>query len=703
MTSNQAFYPGNRELPAEVKDRVATTFRQAVDLFRQGRIDETQHGCDLILQMDPAFVPARKLLEKLRNPAAPVDIDSLTAGLPGGEDRLMAARQALAARDFGRAAELANEILRSDLTNTEAQNIGQQAQENIEAAPFVEQFLTRARTHLAAGNLAAARTDIDKARALDPDHPVIRQIENTLATMPVNAPASPASQRAAFDFQSPADNSFIVDSPSRGRSGAEAADFGFSFEEDHSPTTNAISFDNADSGSVTPEVSAGFAMGESQTFDFSTAPSDQASDDQRRIEQYLADGDQAFAAGDPQRATEIWSRIFLLDVTHTGASERIERARRLQLEIEEKVDALETEARALHDSGRTADARAKFEEILRLDPAHTGAAEYLERGPDGTLDFPPLDLDETPSEPADEDAEMAAMYGLPLDTDVEGVELPQQERRERPPRPAVTAAAPAARPAARRGGVLVVIGAVLLLFGAGYYAFTRLAGGSGTTVSADEAETLLRRAQALAEQGKYDQAINLLSSVPATSASRDAAVAMIAEIRNQKAAAGPQTVDGRPAGEVYDELLSDGHTAFAAQDFLRAKAAFERAAKIRPLPPEAVTEYQSAQQQVARLSSALTLFQEGNYNGAIEVLEGLASEDPENVNVRQLLGNAHFNLGANALREENLAAAISRFDSALKINSADETARRSRDIAVRYLDQPKDLLFRIYVKYLPLR
>jgi hypothetical protein len=43
----------------------------------------------------------------------------------------------------------------------------------------------------------------------------------------------------------------------------------------------------------------------------------------------------------------------------------------------------------------------------------------------------------------------------------------------------------------------------------------------------------------------------------------------------------------------------------------------------------------------------------------------------------------------------------------LKANPNDELAKRSRDLAARYSAQPKgtpkDLLYKIYVKYLPLR
>ena len=48
---------------------------------------------------------------------------------------------------------------------------------------------------------------------------------------------------------------------------------------------------------------------------------------QAAIEQYLADGDKAFESGDYQAAIDLWSRIFLIDVTNDEASQRIEKAK----------------------------------------------------------------------------------------------------------------------------------------------------------------------------------------------------------------------------------------------------------------------------------------------------------------------------------------------------------------------------------------
>jgi len=106
---------------------------------------------------------------------------------------------------------------------------------------------------------------------------------------------------------------------------------------------------------------------------------------------------------------------------------------------------------------------------------------------------------------------------------------------------------------------------------------------------------------------------------------------------------------------------------------------------------------------VAKLDNALALFKEGKFEDAITYLQQLNTQDPQNQNIKQLLLNAHFNLGAQALQGDKLPDAIKEFDEVLVSTPKDEIARRSRELAQRYQNQPKDLLYRMYVKYLPLR
>jgi tetratricopeptide (TPR) repeat protein len=704
-------YPGNTSLSSAVKDRVVSTFRQTLALYHLGRTDEVAAGCTLILQMDPTFDPAKKLLDKTRNPALPIDVDNL---LPtDGRSPMQQAREAMAERDFQRVIHLTTEILTDDLLNDEARILGDDAREKLEAAPFVEQFTRRCDTSIDAGNIAAAKMELEKARALDPTHPDVVRIAKALASRgaaPVAAPPAP---------------SFVVEAPQQpsGRGTAQAADFGFAFEEEK-PTevsfanfsfdTPAASSDSPfgggfsfDTPSATPAGSGPLQSGASE-FDFTTASVETSADDQKKIAQYLADGDRAFDSGDYQQAIDLWSRIFLIDVTNDEASERIERAKAKRRELEQKIEPLLASGIAAFERGDTAAAHRDLNEVLRLDPQNTSAGDYLNRleetvaAPSPSNAYvPPPSLD------ADNSLDMS-MFDEPLAPGVEAPLVPPDPAAAAAPAAAKksgkAAAAPAAKPAkpARKlpTGALAVILAILVLGGGGWFVWNRFMNKPETEQGGGQ--RILTRASTLAKQGKYDQAIALLQDIQPSDPQHDEALVMIADLRAKKNSSA-QMIEGIPAEQYYQQKIDAANTAMAAHDYAAAKLAFEQAQRVKPLPPDLKPQYDTAAQQVAKLDSAKALFAERKYSEAIANLQPLLEQDPQNRNIQKMIVDAQFNLGAMALQEERTADAIKAFDEVLKVNPADEYAKRSRELAARYEGEPKDLLYRIYVKYLPLR
>ncbi len=699
MDQTNSPYPGNRDLPAEVKDRVLSTYRQSLAAHEQGRAEEAIAGCELILTMDSSFMPARALVEQARG--------SDSARAAGGGDALanalLAATRALEARDFQRAIELSNTVLREDLTNSRAQEIGREAQERLEAAPFVDQFLKKARAFLSTGNVKAAHGELDKARSLDPGNPNLRQLEKETPPLPAQSQAFDFSADAPFQFDFDAGSSspqsgeggFVLEEPppvANTRS-SQASDFGFSFEEEP-PASDQ-----------TPEPGPVVLPGEAQTFDFSSASMEMSSDERQRINGLIEDGDAVFEDANYRKATEIWSKIFLLDVTNAAAAERIEKARKLQQELDARVDGILATAIVAFEAGELDNARSGFKQTLLLDPNHPTALEYLKQIPESATahdSVPPdtrsLDFD-PPAPMLEPEEDLYAAYGIPQESDAPTTESTFQPAMPSEPAPA-TSRAPAKK--AKRSGAWVMIAvAALLVAVAGWFAWSYFAG-PAESVADDQSTLILSRAQALAKNERYDQAIDLLSSIEDGDPMHDRAQTLIEQYQSKKAGA-VADVDGRPAAVVFAELLEQGRTAFMANDYVVAKDALTRAAAIQPLPPEAAAILQNATVQVAKLDSAMVLFKEGKYADAVAMLDGLLEQDPENRSIQQLLANAHFNLGATALREDRIDDAVREFDSVLASNPNDDLARRSREIAMRYREEPKDLLFRIYVKYLPLR
>ncbi|HUP65030.1 MAG TPA: tetratricopeptide repeat protein [Thermoanaerobaculia bacterium] len=747
-------YPGNSSLADDVKQRVLTTFSQTLDLYDQGLLDDVVVGCEFVLKMDPQFGPAKQLLQKANDPGAPIDVRDLriqpaggATGTGSGSGGLGEARAAFAARQFQRAADLASAVLRADMTNEEAQRIAEEASERIEAEPFIQQFLVKARTAIENGNTAGARTILEKARALDPDHPEIerlgREADQSASApppspsfdpfasfgtdnSPAGTPASPAAPE--FDFGSfsadhtekptgpdpsgfSTSDSFVVDSgqssPAEGgRSAAPASDFGFTFEEDKDEgpqiTIGKTSPGLHGFGGATAQEAAEQASGD--TFDFAAGSVDLSSEDRSRIEDYLRQGDEAVKRQEYQKAIDVWSRIFLIDVTNDQASQRIEKARLRKMEIDAHVDDLSEEATLLMQRGDAAGARKANQKILELDPANAAAMERLaeiDLMPAGGIAAAPATAAARPSggsHPFDE----ALFLDEPSGGMSEEVLVPPTPGEARRPPQDDDEVDSKTRPVAAASGgrsktlIFGAIGLVVLL-GLGLAAWKIFLSDSGD--SAALRDDPVARAQQMVERGQIDQAIAMLLAVPLDHPRHDDALAYVADLKSRKAA-GAGTIAGRPAAEVFQEQIEKGRQAFLANDYVTARAAFEQAASIQQLPPDVQSVYQRAIAHAARLEDAANLLKSGNYTESIAAAEALLAENPDNVNARQLIDRARFNIGVRALQEERLTDAVAAFDQVLATNPDDALARRARELAIRYETTSKDLLYRIFVKYL---
>ncbi len=709
-------YPGNASLPAAVKDRVVSTFRQTLALYEQGRTDEVVAGCGLILQMDAMFDPAKKLLEKARNPALPIDVGQLLPADP--RSKLDQARAAMAERDFQRVGQITSEILTDDLLNDEARLLGDEAREKVEAAPFVDQFTRRAEQALSAGNVAAAKMDHEKARSLDPTHPEVVRLAKQISARDA---APPRAQ------QTP---SFVVDDSARsaasGRSTAQASDFGFTFEEEKpadvpfsefsfgtpakpaEPNFANFSFDSPTADTSSPFAAPASSPGE---FDFATASVVASDDDQRKIDQFLSDGDRAFTAGDHQQAIDLWSRIFLIDVTNDQASDRIERAKAKRREIDQKVETILASGVEAFERGDTAKAHADLSEVLRLDPQNSAAQTFLDRLGETVAEGGAVGRERSFTPPGDDafdagffDDELAVgSYGeaplIPPDPNVAAAPQTKKSGKGK----ASKATGTATSGGTRKLPMTAIIGVVafLVLAAGGWWAWSRF---SAPPVDAESGATaaLLSRATSLANSGQYDKAIALLRDVQPGDPLHDRALVMLADLQ-QKKSTSAQLIDGIPAGQYFDQKIAAARVAFDAHDFIGAKNAFDQAMRAKPLPGDLKEMYDTSMQQAAKLDAAKVLFRERRYSEAISSLQPLLEQDPANQNIKRLMVDARFNLGAMALQEERTAEAIKDFEEVLKVYPDDELARRSRELAQRYDGEPKDLLYKIYVKYLPLR
>jgi tetratricopeptide (TPR) repeat protein len=626
-----AVYPGNSALSTAVKDRVLSTFQQTLTLFKQGRTEEVVQGCGLILRMDPLFDPAKKLMEKARNPASPINVDSLIAADPIAE-----ARAAMQARSFQKVVDITTEILTNDLMNDEARVLNEQAREKMEAAPFVDQFVRKAEQAIATGDANAARVSLEKLKTLDADDTAIARLETGIKGI---KPAAPGSSQ-----------SFIVDTPAAAgsRGSAQASDFGFTFEEEKSNAApQSFSFDSpfsTDTGTVPsitppgnfsfdspsqppppkapPKQSNPFSFDTptpgpspfsppgptpSAEFDFTTASVETSPDDQKKVQQYLSDGDRAFETGEFQQAIDLWSRIFLIDVTNEQASDRIEKAKARRRDADQKGDALLAAGIQAFDRGDRDAARDNFSKLLQLDPHNPTAQEYMEKLSEvagGAGGFAAPYIAPNPSAASPPPADIWSDEAVASEASL--IPPPAAAPRKSSSAKAAPKSAPAA--ASSSGLPMRTIGIVLVvavLAAGGWFAWSKFMAKPAVDTAATEA--IFTNASSLSQKGQFDAAIALLQDVKPNDPQHDKALSMIADLQAKKSQA-TELVNGRPSEAVYREALTTGKTAFDARDYDAAKKSFDSAARIKPLPPDIKSLYDTASLQVAKLEGAKALF-----------------------------------------------------------------------------------------------
>lgn len=201
--TNPGVYPGNPSLPREVREKILSTFRHTLNLYKEGKLDDCLIGCDFILKMDPRFGPARKLLEKSKNPAADVDVaelEALVAGTMTRQERVVAAEpdrllvravESYNARDFDAAITAAAQVLEVLPGNQDAVEILEKARRKKAAQPQAEAAKQKAFAALQDNRMEEARLELDRMRALDPDHPALALLEPKIpAGKPPAAPAA---------------------------------------------------------------------------------------------------------------------------------------------------------------------------------------------------------------------------------------------------------------------------------------------------------------------------------------------------------------------------------------------------------------------------------------------------------------------------------------------------------------------------------
>jgi tetratricopeptide (TPR) repeat protein len=633
--------------------------------------------------MDPQFQPAQRLQERLKSSTGPVRVDDLQAagaapGLsedPFGDldglsldlppelpdasagylrDELQSLLDQRRFQDLMATAEREQSTI---AMHPELRRIVGTAQERMEAEPYVLKFLTAAREAMRLGQDEEVARLLDKVRALDPEHPGLAAVERERG-----AAARPAPE---------------IKIPPPLESGAMP-------------------------------VSLDFGGGDSES--------------DRRIQELLNEGQTAFQAGDPQGAIDAWSRIFLIDIDHQEASRRIERARKLKAESERQVEEIFHDGLARLEAGDLEAARQAFQRVLEIQPAYFAAREYLQQLDAGTIPTPRPATREMPA--AEAARPLTSELNVPVEELKEEILVPPEpgERpvTERRPAKRMTAAKDTGR--ARRLFILVGGGVLLLAVAGGWLVYQnreQLFPNSQPEVAPTAARSTdpIARAERLHKSGKTAIALNQLRRIGSTDPQYQQAQKLIAEwTGTPPPGAAPQTPDGSVAGglqpgtppldprmQARQVLLASARQLYGEGSNLRALRRLQRAGRVAKLEGGDAQLLADVQRKLEPLNREIEFFSAREWEHILRDLWIKHEADPGNRDVTQLLVDCSYNLAVRDLQRNDATKALGWLADAVKLHPDDADLRRHYLFAQTYEERPKDLLYKIYVKYLPFR
>jgi tetratricopeptide (TPR) repeat protein len=220
-------------------------------------------------------------------------------------------------------------------------------------------------------------------------------------------------------------------------------------------------------------------------------------------------------------------------------------------------------------------------------------------------------------------------------------------------------------------------------------------------------EDPIRRATDLHKAGKTKIAISQLRRLPPVDPHYQEAQALITQ---WEAAVAPAAPAGSTEPGLDPELaarrqalLEQARQALAQRSHYRAKQSFEQAKAIEPLADEDVALLAQAQAALEPIAAEIGLFEQHDWEFALKPLWAKHEKEPANADVTRLLIDSYYNLGVRDLQKSDPARAAQNFQEALNLDPKDSAMQRQKRFADTYRERPQDLLFRIYVKYLPYR
>jgi tetratricopeptide (TPR) repeat protein len=219
----------------------------------------------------------------------------------------------------------------------------------------------------------------------------------------------------------------------------------------------------------------------------------------------------------------------------------------------------------------------------------------------------------------------------------------------------------------------------------------------GPVASTAPAQNPLEKAQALFKQGKVEEALGILTAIPASDPRHDMALVLIDQF---KSSAEPRPATGPQVSEAeVDEARLSGLASLSSGRYIDAVKSLDLVVKARPEDTEAALALARAREAVSAVGSAIRAYNEQDYESALRLLWDLRKSDPKNQDVEEYLFKSYFNEGILNLQSGSTKRAAVSFKEAAALRPQDAETQRHLKFARRYAGGLSDLAARIYVRH----
>ena len=267
--------------------------------------------------------------------------------------------------------------------------------------------------------------------------------------------------------------------------------------------------------------------------------------------------------------------------------------------------------------------------------------------------------------------------------------------------------------------LFVMVGSAVLVLALGGGAFVYMnkdrlfpnsEAGDPTMPIGAPAQDPIARAQELHTSGKTGDAIRMLSRMSPDDPSHARAQELLAE---WKSAAPPEPATAADPGEAVPApppvdaarlaVLTAAHEAYQQGSYLETVEQLEKAAEQGQLNPSDAQLLASARSRTEPLASQIDLVRQHEWEHALRDLWRMHEAEPGNRDITRLMVDSYYNMALRDLQRMDTGKAIENLREAAGLNPQDRELQRQLLFAQTYQERPKDLLYRIYVKHLPLR